>query len=164
MKNKSVMVLFVCCAMVAAVGCSKPEPVAEAEVDVAVETTTAEVAMEDAEAAVRNDVLYACSCGPECECGSVSTEAGTCSCGTELVAAHMVKVEGNEALLCGCEGDCTCEIDAEDETKCACGTDIRRVSLEGSGIYYCNCGGSCTCNYASAEPGTCACGMELITS
>ena len=164
MKKSYVMTLLVCCALVAVIGCSNPEPAVEAETDAAIETAAAEMVMEDAEAAVRNDVLYVCNCGPECECGSVSTEAGTCTCGTELVATHMVKVEGSEALLCTCGNDCDCEINAEDETKCGCGKDIRRVSLEGSGIYYCNCGGSCTCNFVSDQPGNCSCGMELITS
>ncbi len=159
--KKTFLVLFVCCAMVAVVGCGQSEPVTETEM--VVETVPAEVVTEDVEMA-RNDVLFTCNCGPECECGSVSAEAGTCSCGTELVAAHMVKVEGNEALVCGCAGDCTCAINADDETTCSCGTAIRRVSLEGSGIYFCNCGGSCTCNFVSTEPGNCACGMELITS
>ena len=164
MKKSYVMVVFVCCALIAVVGCSKPDPVVEAEADATMETVTDEIMAEEAAAAVRNDLLYVCNCGPECECGSVSAEAGTCTCGTELAAAHMVKVEGNEALLCTCGDDCDCEINAEDETKCGCGKDIRRVSLEGSGIYYCNCGGSCTCNFVSTEPGNCACGMELITS
>jgi hypothetical protein len=160
--KKMFLMLCVCCAIVAAVGCGQSQEVAET--DVAVETVAAEMVMEDAEVAERNDVLYVCNCGPECDCGSVSVEPGTCTCGTELVAVHMVKVEGSEALLCTCGDDCDCEINAEDETKCGCGKDIRRVSLEGSGIYYCNCGGSCTCNFASDEPGNCACGMELITS
>lgn len=164
MKNWNVAMLFVCCALIATVSCSKPEPAVEAEADAAMETVAAEVVLEDAEDAVRHDMLYVCNCGPECECGSVSTEAGTCTCGSELAAAHMVKVEGNEALLCTCGDDCDCEINAEDETKCGCGKDIRRVSLEGTGIYYCNCGGSCTCNFVSDEPGNCSCGMELITS
>jgi len=160
--KKSFLILCVCGAVVAAVGCGQSQKVAET--DAAVETVAAETVMVEAEAAVRNDIVYVCACGPECDCGSVSTEAGTCTCGTELVAAHMVKVEGNEALVCGCDGDCTCEINAEDETTCSCGTDVRRVSLEGSGIYYCNCGGSCTCNFVSSEPGNCDCGMELVTS
>ncbi len=164
MKKSYLMFVFVCCALVAVAGCSKPEPAVEAEAEAAMEAVTDEIVAEDAEAAVRNDVLYTCNCGPDCTCNSVSAEAGTCTCGTELAAAHMVKVEGNEALVCGCAGDCTCAINADDETTCSCGTAIRRVSLEGSGIYYCNCGGSCTCNFVSTEPGTCACGMELVTS
>jgi len=160
MKKSGLMMLVACCVMVAVIGCGKSEPVVEVETEAAV----AEVAMEDAEAAVRHDVVYACTCGPDCTCGSVSTEAGTCTCGSELAAAHVVKVEGHDALLCTCSGDCTCEIDAEDNTKCACGADLKRVSLESSGLYFCNCGGSCTCNFISTEPGNCTCGMELITS
>jgi hypothetical protein len=164
MKKSYLMMACVCCVLVAVIGCSNPAPVVEAETDAAMETVATEMVMDDAEAEVRHDVVFACACGPDCDCGSVSAVAGTCSCGTELEAAHMVKVEGNEALVCGCEADCTCEINAEDETTCACGTEIRRVSLEGSGVYFCNCGGSCTCNFVSDEPGNCACGMELITS
>jgi len=163
-KKSYLMMLFVCCVLVTVIGCSKPDPVVEAETGAAEEAASAEIAMEDAEAAVRHDVVYACNCGPDCTCGSVSTDAGTCTCGSELVAAHVVKVDGNDALLCTCGSDCTCEIDAGDDSKCACGAEIRRVSLEGSGLYYCNCGGSCTCNFVSAEPGSCKCGMELITS
>jgi hypothetical protein len=124
----------------------------------AVETVVDEVAE------VRHDVVYACNCGPECDCGSISTEPGNCSCGSELAATHVVMVDGNDAKLCTCGGECDCEISAEDETKCSCGSDLKTVSLEGSGLYFCNCGGSCTCNFVSAEAGTCACGMELITS
>ena len=159
MKKTILLMLCVCCALVIVNSCSRSEPVVEAVVEPAPEAVVDEPVAE-----VSHDVVYACNCGPECECGSVSAEAGTCSCGTELVAAHMVKVEGNDALLCGCDSACSCEIDAEDETKCACGTDVRRVSLEGSGVYYCNCGGECTCNFVSTEAGNCACGMELITS
>ena len=118
----------------------------------------------EAAAIARHDVVYACGCGPECACGDIATAPGKCSCGEDLVWAHVVKVEGNEALLCTCKEGCECEISADDPTKCACGNALRRVSLEGSGLYYCNCGGSCTCNYVADAPGTCKCGMELITS
>jgi hypothetical protein len=164
MKKSYLIFVVVCCGLLAVTGCSKPGPVVEAEADATMNTVTNEIVTEDAEDAVRNDILFVCNCGPDCTCKSVSTEAGTCTCGKELAATHVVKVEGNEALLCTCGGDCTCAIDADDETKCACGTDIRRVSLEGSGLYYCNCGGSCTCNFVSDEPGACSCGMELVTS
>jgi hypothetical protein len=159
MRTRILMVLVGCVAMLVVTGCSKPEPVSEVVV-----ATDAVTEIEGAEVAVRHDVVYACNCGPECDCGSISTAAGSCSCGSELAAAHVVKVNGNDALLCTCADGCDCEIDAEDGTKCACGADLKTVSLEGSGIFYCNCGGSCTCNFVSTEPGKCACGMELITS
>ena len=136
-------------------GASTPEP-AEEEVEIA-------EAVENA-ADVRNDLVYVCNCGEECDCGSLAVSPGSCSCGSELAQAHLVKVEENEGLLCTCGGDCVCTIDAADETKCSCGNDLKRVSFEGTGVYYCNCGGSCTCNFVSSSEGKCTCGMDLITS
>jgi len=146
--------------MVLAMGCGgaateTQEPAEEAAVDVVEEVPVVEA---------RNDQVYVCNCGPECECGTVATEPGNCECGKELVQAHMLMVDGNMASLCTCAEGCTCELDAEDATKCGCGKDVRVVSFEGTGLYYCNCGGSCTCNYVSAEAGSCSCGMELTTS
>jgi hypothetical protein len=151
--------------MVGAIGCSKTEQVAATDTAAAAAAMPAGVAVEDTVAEARHDVVYACNCGPDCTCNSISTAPGTCTCGEELVGAHVVKVvDSNVALLCMCGPDCECELDAADETKCSCGKDIKRVSLEGSGLYFCNCGGSCTCNFVADEPGTCSCGMELITS
>jgi hypothetical protein len=150
--------------MLVAVGCSRTEQAVETDVETSAEQV-ADVAIhsEDFEPEVRHDVVYVCNCGPDCTCGAVSTEAGPCSCGTELTAGRVIKVEDTDAILCACEGDCSCQVSVDDESTCSCGTDVRRVSLEGSGLYYCNCGGSCTCNHVSAEPGTCSCGMELVT-
>jgi hypothetical protein len=165
MKKSHLMLFFICCAMIAAVGCSKPEPAVEADTEAAVDTGAADAVMEAPVAEARHDVVYACNCGADCDCNSISTAPGTCSCGKELAGAHVVKVVDTDvALLCTCGADCDCEIDAADETKCSCGSDLKRVSLAGSGLYFCNCGGSCTCNFISAEPGTCSCGMELVTS
>ena len=94
----------------------------------------------------------------------MSKSPGTCSCGEELVWAHVVKVEEDVALLCTCTEGCSCSIDSADPSKCGCGAPLRRMSMKGTGLYFCNCGGSCTCNYLSATPGTCACGMELKTA
>jgi hypothetical protein len=76
---------------------------------------------------------------------------------------HVVKVEGDEALLCACAEGCTCKIDPKDASKCGCGQPLKRVSLKGTGIYFCNCGGSCFCNTVSDQPGKCRCGMDLKT-
>jgi len=136
-----------------------------ADQPVAHETAEGDVqpaALQETEA--RHDVVYVCSCGPDCTCKSAATQAGKCSCGKDLAWAHVVKVEGDEALLCTCAEGCTCTVSPDDPTKCACGHELRRVSFAGTGLYYCNCGGSCTCNYVSSEPGTCTCGMELKKS
>jgi hypothetical protein len=112
-------------------------------------------------AETRHDVLYTCDCGKQCNCNSVSTKPGNCSCGKPMVWGHVVKVEGNEALLCTCAEGCKCQQDANDPSKCSCGKPLKRVSLAGTGVFFCNCGGSCTCNTVSDQAGNCRCGMPL---
>jgi hypothetical protein len=155
--KKALLILIVCGAVIGVLGCSKSAPVAETE------TVPEPAPAEETVAAERHDLVYVCSCGPECDCGAISTEAGACGCGSEMAAGHVVKVDGHDAQICTCGESCDCEIDAADASKCSCGADLKTVSLEGKGLYFCNCGGSCTCNHVSAEPGNCACGMELIS-
>ena len=109
----------------------------------------------------RADVLYSCACGGGCDCNSVSKTPGNCRCGKPMAWGHVVKVEGNEALLCTCAEGCSCKQDAAKPTHCACGKPLKRVNLEGTGMFFCNCGGSCTCNTISSEAGNCKCGMPL---
>lgn len=109
----------------------------------------------------RSDVLYTCDCGEECYCNSISTKPGNCTCGKPMKWGHVVKTEGDEALLCTCAEGCKCAIDPNDPSKCGCGKPIKRVNLKGTVIYFCNCGGSCTCNTVSESPGKCKCGMDL---
>ena len=154
MGNSRALSVIACVVLLAACGGGSMETAEQVE---AVEET-------GAAATVRHDVVYVCNCGPECTCGSVAVKPGTCSCGEDLVRAHLVKVEGNEGLLCTCEEGCTCEINSEDPSKCGCGKELRRVSFEGTGVYFCNCGGSCTCNYVADAPGNCGCGMKLVGS
>lgn len=116
-----------------------------------------------APAADRQDVLYVCDCGDACKCNSMGTRPGNCACGKPMKWHHVVKIEGDEALLCTCKEGCACQLDAKDPSRCACGQPIKRVSLKGSGIHFCNCGGSCFCNTVSSQPGKCRCGMELKT-
>jgi len=111
----------------------------------------------------RHDLIYTCGCGPDCECGTVATEAGKCDCGSDLVEGRMLMIDGTVASLCTCGADCTCEI-GDDPDSCGCGNEMKKVDIAGSGLYYCNCGGSCKCNHVSDQPGTCGCGMELKTS
>ena len=112
--------------------------------------------------AERQDVLYTCNCGPQCKCNSMSTTAGDCACGNPMKWGHVIRTEGNEALLCQCAEGCKCAgLDPNNPDNCMCGKPIKRVSLEGTGIYFCNCGGSCSCNTVSDSPGKCKCGMNL---
>jgi hypothetical protein len=126
------------------------------------DTMTQTTAMDQAGSQdTRSDVLYACACGDGCNCNSVSAQPGNCRCGKPMEWNHVVKVEGDEALLCSCSEGCTCKQDAADPSKCACGKPLKRVSLAGTGMFFCNCGGSCTCNTISGEAGACKCGMPL---
>ncbi len=110
---------------------------------------------------VRQDVLYTCDCGADCKCNSVSTKPGNCACGKPMKWGHVLKIEGNDAILCTCAEGCKCSIDPKDPSKCGCGNPVKRVSLKGTGIYFCNCGSSCMCNTVSDKPGKCKCGMDL---
>lgn len=110
---------------------------------------------------MRKDVLYSCSCGPDCHCNACSIAPGNCACGKPLAWGHLVRVEGDEALLCTCKEGCQCNIDPKDPGKCGCGNLVKRVSLKGSGLYFCNCGGACGCNTVATQPAECRCGMPL---
>ncbi len=112
----------------------------------------------------RQDVLYYCNCGPECHCNSVGTSPGNCKCGKPMKWGHVLKVEGDTALVCTCGKGCKCSLHPDDPTKCGCGNPVKKVNLKGTGIYFCNCGGSCTCNTVSDKPGKCKCGMDLKKS
>ncbi|MBF0317413.1 MAG: hypothetical protein HQL04_04495 [Nitrospirae bacterium] len=106
-------------------------------------------------------IVYVCDCGKDCHCkGGVLTQPGKCPCGhNESAAMHVLKIEGDEAVLCTCGANCTCKLDPSDPTKCSCGKAVKKVSLKG--LYVCNCGASCTCNTVSDKPGKCRCGADL---
>ena len=112
----------------------------------------------------RHDVLYYCDCGPECHCDSVSTKPGNCKCGKPMKWSHVLKIEGDEAIVCTCAEGCKCTLDPKDPSKCGCGNPVKKISLKGTGIYFCNCGGACMCNTVSDSPGKCGCGMDLKKS
>lgn len=109
----------------------------------------------------RSDVLYSCACGPECQCGSVSTKPGNCKCDKPMEWGHVVRIEGDTAFVCTCAEGCKCSADPKDPMMCGCGKPLKQVSLKDSGIFYCNCGGKCSCNTLSDKPGQCKCGMQL---
>jgi len=109
----------------------------------------------------RRDVLYTCSCGPQCKCNTVSTQTGRCACKTPLKWGHILKIEGSEVILCQCPEGCRCYGLDNRQYSCNCGLPIKRVDLKGTGIYFCNCGGSCYCNTVSDSPEKCRCGAIL---
>jgi len=102
---------------------------------------------------------YVCNCKDDCKCNFVSDKAGKCSCGSPLVAMHLLAIQNGSAKFCSCGKDCNCEISKTDPSKCSCGKAIKTVSLKGK--YICACGKDCKCGTISDKPGKCHCGMDL---
>lgn len=107
----------------------------------------------------KTSILYVCSCGDNCTCNMVSTRPGKCKCGKKAAEMHVLKIEGDEAILCTCGKGCTCKLDKDDPTKCGCGKPVKRVNIKG--MYVCSCGDTCECNTVSKKPGKCPCGAPL---
>ena len=117
---------------------------------------------ETAQDSGRNDVLYTCSLGNECMHHSVSTQTGKCVCGAPLKWGHVLRVQGNVAVLCRCAKDCNCSgLDMKNPAHCGCGSKVHLTHLKDKKVYFCNCGGGCFCNHVSKKPGKCKCGMHL---
>ncbi|PKN17582.1 MAG: hypothetical protein CVU71_16090 [Deltaproteobacteria bacterium HGW-Deltaproteobacteria-6] len=108
---------------------------------------------------VPGTILYVCNCGADCQCDTASTKPGNCKCGKKLLPMHVLKIEGDEAILCTCGKKCACKFNAADPSKCGCGQPVKKVSLKG--LYACRCGEGCVCNTISDKPGKCKCGNEL---
>lgn len=87
------------------------------------------------------DEVYACACGPECDCGTLSRVANVCGCGRDLVKARVVKVDAEEATLV---------------------VNDREKVFRTSGRYTCECIENCGCGTISQKPGKCSCGRILL--
>ncbi len=106
--------------------------------------------------------VYVCDCAGDCtKCDHVQKDAGKCGCGHELVAHHVLALQGSTATICSCPGDCNCKL-SSDATKCTCGKPVTTVSLAGKGLYTCTCGGACGCSLVMTAPGKCGCGKDLV--
>ncbi|MGB6411603.1 MAG: hypothetical protein WBF16_10440, partial [Candidatus Deferrimicrobiaceae bacterium] len=87
------------------------------------------------------DEVYACKCGPECDCGTLSRVANICSCGMDLVRARVVSVgEGTATLLVG----------------------GKEKIFKTTGRYVCACREGSCCGTISQKPGKCACGRIIL--
>ena len=87
------------------------------------------------------DVIYVCSCGEGCNCGSLSLKKGTCGCGKDLVTTTVTKVENGKVFY---------------------KLDGKELSASLNGKYACACGEGCKCGTISQKPGMCGCGQNLV--
>jgi len=84
--------------------------------------------------------VYACNCGAECHCDTLSKNAGKCTCGVDLVKATVKSVGDGIAVLL-----------VSDQER----------TFKTVGKYACACGPQCPCNTISQNPGKCTCGVEM---
>ena len=84
---------------------------------------------------------YVCNCDG-CDCNTISSKEGKCSCGNDLVKAEVTKVD-----------------DARAHFKAESWEADRPLKTVGK--YVCACGPTCTCKTISQKPGKCGCGTEL---
>jgi hypothetical protein len=88
------------------------------------------------------DEVYACDCGADCPCLTMSRNAGKCSCGKDMVKAKVMKVEEGQVML---------KADSWDKER----------PFKTTGKYTCACGPDCKCDTISQNPGKCTCGTEM---
>ena len=87
------------------------------------------------------DEIFACNCGPGCDCQALSRKEGTCACGNALAKAKVKSVgEGTAVLVIG----------------------DREQTFKTVGKYMCACGPECKCDSISQKPGKCACGVDMV--
>ena len=86
--------------------------------------------------------VYACNCGEECNCNTISKHAGKCVCGKDMVKAKVVAVEKGKVML-----------KAESWEKPRAFSTVAK--------FVCNCGEKCDCGTISQKPGKCPYGTEM---
>jgi hypothetical protein len=86
--------------------------------------------------------VYACNCGVDCPCNTISKHAGKCVCGKDMVKAKVTSVEKGQVML-----------KAESWEKPRPFSTVAR--------FVCNCGEKCDCDTISQKPGKCPCGTEM---
>jgi hypothetical protein len=88
------------------------------------------------------DSIYACDCGADCPCNTMSRNAGKCTCNKDMVKAKVMKIEGDTAML---------KADNWDKER----------PFKMTGKYMCDCGPECKCDTISQNPGKCTCLKEM---
>lgn len=78
----------------------------------------------------KGDFVIACNSGKEC--GKFQTavkDAKDCKCGAETDKLHVLKVEGEVAVVCPCGGGCACELNANNPYLCGCGSPVKVLRI-----------------------------------
>jgi len=78
----------------------------------------------------QGDFISVCKPGKDCgkfETGALNPDG--CKCGTEKEPLHVLKIEGEFAVLCQCGGGCACDLNAKNPYLCGCGNPVKVVRL-----------------------------------
>ena len=77
-----------------------------------------------------NDFVFVCKAGDGCgKFESAAKDAKDCKCGAGAEKLHVLKVQGDVAVLCQCGGGCSCDVDAKNPYLCGCGSPVKVVRI-----------------------------------
>jgi hypothetical protein len=93
--------------------------------------TAGEAKMSEKESPIKKgDFVTVCKPGKGCGRFETATkDPKECKCGAEEEQLHVLKVEGDVAVLCQCGGGCACELNKENPYLCGCGTPVKVVRI-----------------------------------
>lgn len=78
----------------------------------------------------KGDSVSVCKAGKGCgKFETAAKDAKDCKCGAESEQLHVLKVEGDVAVLCQCGGGCSCDVNAKNPYLCGCGSPIKAVRI-----------------------------------
>jgi hypothetical protein len=78
----------------------------------------------------KGDFVTVCNSGQGCGKFEVaSMDPKGCKCGAQSEKLHVLKVEGEVAVLCQCGGMCACELNAKNPYLCGCGSPVKVVRI-----------------------------------
>jgi hypothetical protein len=78
----------------------------------------------------QGDFVTVCKAGKACGKFEVAAkEAKDCKCGAVKDKMHVLKIDGDVAVLCQCGGMCACELHPKNPYLCGCGTPVKVVKL-----------------------------------
>ena len=77
-----------------------------------------------------DDVVTVCKPGDGCgKFETVAKDPKNCKCGAVAEKFHVLKIEGDIAVLCTCSGDCKCDLNPKNPYLCGCGSPVKVVRI-----------------------------------
>jgi hypothetical protein len=78
----------------------------------------------------KDDFVTICKSGDGCSKFEMATmDSKDCKCGAQSEKLHVLKVEGDVAVLCQCGGGCACDLNTKNPYLCGCGSPVKVVRI-----------------------------------